>query len=61
VLADEPATFADAVSSLLLDTDRRRSIEAVAATHAARFDWTVVVRQFEHSLAQTISDRSPRR
>jgi glycosyltransferase involved in cell wall biosynthesis len=61
LLADDPTAFAEAVSSLLLDTARRRSLQAAAATHAARFDWTVVVRRFEESLTQTISSGSRQR
>lgn len=60
LLADGPAAFADAVSGLLVDANRRGNIQAAATTHAARFDWTVVVHRFEDSLAQTISDGSNR-
>jgi len=55
VLADDPVTFADSVSSLLLDRDRRRAFERASALQAAKFDWPVVVRQFENSLEQTIN------
>ena len=58
VLADDPAAFADAVTSLLLDADRRRAFERAAADQAAKFDWPVVVRQFENSLEQTIAAAS---
>lgn len=61
VLADDPDAFADATANLLVDAERRRVIEQAAAAQAARFDWPVVVRQFEDSLEQTIDAASSRR
>lgn len=55
VLADDPRAFADATSSLLIDHRRRQSLARTAAAQAARFDWPVVVAQFEESLRQTIA------
>ncbi len=55
MLADEPRAFAEAVRGLLVERDRRHRIEIAAAAQAARFDWPVVVRQFEESLARTIA------
>lgn len=55
VIADDPNRFADAVSLLLLKKDRRRTLEGAAAVQAARFDWPVVVQEFERSLRQTIN------
>jgi glycosyltransferase involved in cell wall biosynthesis len=55
VLADEPEKFADSIIAFLRDDHRRRAFEAAAAAQAARFDWPVVVRQFENSLEQTIN------
>jgi polysaccharide biosynthesis protein PslH len=54
ILADEPSSFADAVIGFLTNPERRRAFETAAAAQAARFDWPVVVRQFETSLEQTI-------
>jgi len=55
ILADEPTSFADGVISLLTDPKRRRAMESEAATQAARFDWSVVVKQFEHSIESAIA------
>jgi hypothetical protein len=43
------------VTSLLVNHERRRATERAASNHAARFDWPVVVRQFEESLDMTIA------
>lgn len=55
VLADDPQAFANATSSLLVDREYRRAIGRAAAAQAARFDWPVVVEQFENSLERTIA------
>jgi len=55
ILADEPTSFADGVISLLTDPKRRRAMESEAATQAARFDWSVVVKQFENSIESAIA------
>lgn len=55
ILADEPETFAKATATLLLDSEWRRAIAHAAAAQAARFDWPVVVEQFEDSLRRTMA------
>lgn len=47
VLADTAPRFAAAVIDLLRDEDKRQRFEAAAAELAARYDWSVVGRQFE--------------
>ncbi|MDX2031928.1 MAG: glycosyltransferase family 4 protein [Blastocatellia bacterium] len=56
VLADDPETFADGVIDLLRDHPKRMRFEQAAGEQAARYDWSVVTRTFEESLAQTIRD-----
>lgn len=56
ILADEPDAFALATATLLRDRERRRAMARAAAAQAARFDWPVVVAQFEDSLRRTIED-----
>ena len=60
VLADDPASFADAVVTLLQDSAARRRLEDGALALAARYDWSTVAEEFEHMLVRTIetSDRS---
>lgn len=50
VLADTSANFANAVIELLIDESLRARIERQATATASRFDWPVVVNQFEDSL-----------
>lgn len=52
LLADDAATFADEVVSLLRDDERRRRFERAASDTAARFDWRSVARGFEETLAR---------
>jgi glycosyltransferase involved in cell wall biosynthesis len=52
ILADTTARFADAVVRLLEDRERRRRFEAAASELAARFDWSVIARQFEGILTK---------
>jgi glycosyltransferase involved in cell wall biosynthesis len=47
VLADTASRFADAVIDLLRDPARRRRLEIAATELAARYDWSVIARQFE--------------
>ena len=54
LLAEDPDSFADAVSLLLVDPERRCRMQVAAAAHAANFDWPNVVERFEESLEQTI-------
>src|SRR5436305_7219950 len=42
ILADQAPRFADAVTELLLDAERRRALGVAAAELAARHDWSVV-------------------
>jgi sugar transferase (PEP-CTERM/EpsH1 system associated) len=51
VIADEPATFAEAVVRLVRDPDARRRLEAAARQLVVeRYDWSVVARDFEEAL-----------
>jgi glycosyltransferase involved in cell wall biosynthesis len=60
VLADDPASFADAVVRLLRDSAERRRLEDGALALAARYDWSAVAEQFERMLVRAIetSERS---
>ncbi|MDT7604133.1 MAG: polysaccharide biosynthesis protein PslH, partial [Acidobacteriota bacterium] len=55
LLADDAASFAAAINSLLGDPVRRRELEREASALAARHDWSVVVRRFEDALEGAIS------
>ena len=55
VLADTAADFTTAVLTLLRDDVHRERIAQGAAATAARFDWPVVVRQFEESLERAMT------
>jgi glycosyltransferase involved in cell wall biosynthesis len=50
ILADDPQAFAQAVVDLLKDPEKRQRFGAAAARLAQRYDWSVVVRTFEHAL-----------
>lgn len=50
VLADQPRSFADAVSELLGDENQRHRYEMAAAQTAARYDWEVIGDQFGRTL-----------
>ena len=54
LLADDAASFADAVVTLLTDGGRRRELERAAAELAARHDWSAVVGRFEGALLKAI-------
>jgi len=56
LIADEAATFADAVLSLLRDPLRRLALGRAAGETAARFDWSGIADQFEAVLQRTIDD-----
>jgi polysaccharide biosynthesis protein PslH len=51
LLADDPATFAEAVVGLIRDADRRRLIELAARRLVVeRYDWSAVAQDFEDAL-----------
>jgi glycosyltransferase involved in cell wall biosynthesis len=52
ILADDPASFADSVIKFLLDTELRRRFERASAELAAQYDWPLVARKFEETLAR---------
>jgi glycosyltransferase involved in cell wall biosynthesis len=54
MLADDPATFADAVVNLLDDEALRRRYEAAAAATARQYDWSVIARRFAEVLQRTL-------
>jgi sugar transferase (PEP-CTERM/EpsH1 system associated) len=52
LIADEPASFADAVVRLIRETDLRQRIERAARQLVVdRYDWSAVARGFEDALA----------
>jgi glycosyltransferase involved in cell wall biosynthesis len=57
VLADDPATFCDAVTTLLRDENLRGKYEVAAAEQAAKYDWPAVGREFAHQLELVTSSR----
>lgn len=60
LLADDAATFADEVVSLLEDPGRRRRFERAAFELAAQFDWKAVARGFEETLARVAQESGER-
>ena len=59
LLADDAASFADAILLLLRDATIRRRIEVAAVQLAAQYDWSRVVRQFADVLSKLRSANSP--
>jgi glycosyltransferase involved in cell wall biosynthesis len=57
ILADDPASFANSILTLLNDAPLRRKYEKAAAALAARYDWSNIARQFEDVLQHTIGAR----
>jgi glycosyltransferase involved in cell wall biosynthesis len=58
LLADEPATFADAVVRLIRDAGTRRPLESAARRLVVdQYDWSAVAQDFERALAAA-GDRS---
>lgn len=53
ILADDPASFADAVIRFLLDPELRRRFERASADLAAQYDWAIIARKFEETLEST--------
>jgi polysaccharide biosynthesis protein PslH len=54
VLADDPRSFADAISTFLLDENARRRFEAAAAETARQYDWSVITERFVEVLQKTL-------
>jgi glycosyltransferase involved in cell wall biosynthesis len=52
ILADDPASFADAILGLLGDRTRRRELEQAAAATAANHDWSKIAERFAEALRQ---------
>jgi len=58
VLADEADTFADAVITLLRDSELRKRYERAAAETVTRFGWASVAAKFVEVLAAAVSAKS---
>jgi glycosyltransferase involved in cell wall biosynthesis len=58
LLADDAETFAESVVALLKDEAARRRLELAASELAARYDWPVVARGFEETLARVAREAS---
>jgi glycosyltransferase involved in cell wall biosynthesis len=58
ILADDPASFANSILTLLSDAPLRRKYEKAAAALAARYDWSNIAKQYEEVLQQAIGDRT---
>lgn len=54
LLADEPGSFAEAVTTLLLNEELRCRLEAEAAATALHYDWSVIGERFVEVLERTI-------
>ena len=62
LIADDPASFAEAVAMLIHDGERRRTIEAAARRLVVqRYDWSGVGQDFEHALARVSAAAGDRR
>lgn len=59
VLADDPASFAQAVIKLLQDRELRRRYETAAAETAARYDWPAIGERFGEVLHAVAEKKSP--
>jgi len=57
-LADDAGSLADAVVSLLLNHDLRRSLERAAAAQARKFDWSAVAETFRQALYNAVRSGS---
>jgi glycosyltransferase involved in cell wall biosynthesis len=55
LLADDASSFADAVLLLVREAKARRKFEQAAVQLAAKFDWSVVSRQFGEVLHRVTS------
>jgi glycosyltransferase involved in cell wall biosynthesis len=56
ILADDPASFANSILSLLRDGELRRKYEVAAAALAAKFDWSKIAQQFAGILQDVARD-----
>jgi glycosyltransferase involved in cell wall biosynthesis len=56
LLADDPASFANAIIEILRDPALRRRYEQAAAIQAQRYDWSRIAEGFAEVLRVTISD-----
>ena len=54
ILADNPASFADAILSLIQNADLRQNYQRAAAKLAAQYDWSNIVERFA-SVLQEVS------
>jgi len=59
ILADDPASFAQAVIMLLRDAELRRRYEKAAAGTAARYDWPAIGERFSDVL-QLVAEKKSR-
>jgi glycosyltransferase involved in cell wall biosynthesis len=55
LLADDAASFTQAILQLLRDPSRRQGYEQAAAAQARRYDWSRIAERFADVLRQTIS------
>jgi glycosyltransferase involved in cell wall biosynthesis len=55
LLADDAASFAQAILQLLRDPSRRQAYEQAAAAQARRYDWSRIAERFADALRETIS------
>ena len=58
ILADDPATFANAVVRLLTDASARSSLGTAAAATASRFGWPAIATEFERILESVVADHA---
>lgn len=56
LLEDRPATFADAIVTLLQDEGVRVRYEQAAAATARKYDWSVIAQHFVETLEKTIAE-----
>ncbi|MGI9106256.1 MAG: glycosyltransferase family 4 protein [Pyrinomonadaceae bacterium] len=61
ILADDPQGFADAVVKLVRDESERRRLEKAAARLAAQYDWPIIARRFEETLARVAQESARKR
>ena len=55
MLADTAPAFAEAVMNLLKNADMRARFEKAAAELAARYDWAIIAKRFEETLAEVVN------